>query len=77
MVAVYALDFLVPVPGPQCPKDEVGPIRCRKQSEPVDAAVLADPVPDLHMIRVCVFGKASRLGLLGGEETLLLFSELE
>ena len=26
MVAVYTFDFLVPVPGPQRPKDEFGPI---------------------------------------------------
>src|SRR5216683_1274209 len=77
VVAVCTLDFLVPVPGPQCPKDEVGPISRRKQSEPVDTAVLADPVPDLHMIRVCVFGESGRLSLLGSEETLLLLSELE
>jgi hypothetical protein len=29
------------------------------------------------MIRVRVFGEASRLGLFGGEETLLLVGELE
>src|ERR1035437_4964345 len=67
VVAVYALDFLVPVPGPQRPKDEVGPISRRKQSEPVDTPVLADPVPDLHMIGVRVFGEAGRvLTLFGG-----------
>jgi len=76
-VAVYTLDLLVPVPGPQCPKYEVGPISRRKQSEPVDTAVLADPVPYLHMIGVCVFGESGRLGLLGGEETLLLLSEFK
>jgi hypothetical protein len=52
MVAGCTLDFLVPVPGPQCLKDEVGPISRRKQSEPADTAVLADPVPDMHMIGV-------------------------
>ena len=77
VVAVYALDFLVPVPRPQCPEDKVGPINHRKQSEPVDTAVLADPVPYLHMIGVCVFGESGRLGLLRGEETLLLLDELE
>src|SRR5213593_2313323 len=30
VVAVYALDFLIPVPGPQRPKYEFGPIGCRK-----------------------------------------------
>ena len=77
VVAVYALDFLVSVPGPQRPKHKVRPISCRKQSEPVDTAVLADPVPNMHVIRVCVFGESGRLGLFGGEETLLLLSKLE
>lgn len=46
MVATDPLNFLVPVPGPQCPKDEIWPIRRRKQSEPVNATVLANPVSD-------------------------------
>ena len=77
LVAVYTLDFLIAIPGPQCPQDEVGPISRRKESEPVDAAVFADPVPHLHMIRVCVFGESGCLGLFGGEEALLLLSELK
>ncbi|MGA3128974.1 MAG: hypothetical protein ABSD13_19955, partial [Candidatus Korobacteraceae bacterium] len=43
----------------------------------VDTPVLADPVPDLHMIGVRVFGESGRLSLLGSEETLLLLSKLE
>jgi hypothetical protein len=39
--------------------------------------VLANPVPDLHVIGVCVFGESGRLGLLGGEEALLLLSDFE
>jgi hypothetical protein len=39
--------------------------------------VLAYPVPYLHVIGVCVFGESRCLGLLGGEEALLLLSELE
>src|SRR5713101_1301312 len=58
VVAVHTLDFLVPVPGPQCPKDKVRPISRRKQSEPVDPPVLANPVPGLHMIGMCVFGES-------------------
>lgn len=77
VVAVDTLDFLVPVSRPQCPKDEVGPLRRGKQSEPVDATVLADPVPYLHMIGVGVLGESGRLGLLRGEKSLLLLGELE
>src|SRR5258708_30654626 len=36
LVAVDALDFLAPVSGPKSPKDEVGPIGCRKQRKPID-----------------------------------------
>jgi len=43
----------------------------------LDTAVLADPVSNLHMIGVCVFGESGRLGLLRGKETLLLLGELE
>src|SRR5439155_22531339 len=46
VVAVYALDFLIPVPGPQRPKYEFGPVCCRKQGEPVNGAVLTEPVRD-------------------------------
>ena len=77
VVTVYTLDLLVPIPRPQRPKDEVGPVRRRKQRDPVNAAVLADPIPDLHVIRVCVFGESCRLGLLRGEEALLLLGDLE
>ena len=77
MVAVYALDFLIPVPGPQRPKDKFGPVCRWKQSEPVDTAVLADPVPDLHMVGMGVLGEPGSLGLLRGEEALLLLGDLE
>src|SRR5260370_28419811 len=77
LVTVDAFNFLAPVPGPKCPKDEVGPVSLWKESEPVDAAVFADPVPDLHMIGVCILGESSGFGLLGGEEALLLLGELE
>jgi len=59
------------------PENEVWPISRRKQSEPVDTTVLADPVPYLHVIGMCVFRKPGRLGLLRGEEALLRLRELE
>ena len=77
LMTVDAFDFFVSVPGPQRPKHEIGSISCRKQREPVDAAVLTDPVPDLHMIRMRVLGESGRFGLLRGEEALLLLGELE
>jgi len=77
MVAVYTLDFLVPIPGPQCPKYEFGPISCRKQSEMIDTTMFAGPIPDLDVVGMGVFGKSSRLGLLRGEEALLLLGDLK
>jgi hypothetical protein len=77
LMAVHAFDFFVPVPRPERPKHEVGSIGGREQGEPVDAAVLADPVADLHMIRMGVLGKSSSLGLLRSEEPLLLLSDLK
>jgi hypothetical protein len=45
--------------------------------KPVDAAVLADPVSDLHVIRMGILGESSGLGLLRGEEALLLLGDLK
>src|SRR5947208_1150384 len=64
MVAVNTLDFLVSVPRPECPKHKVGPIGHREQSKPVNAAVLADPVSDLKVVRMGVLGESGGLGLL-------------
>ncbi len=77
LMAVHTLHLLVPVPGPQCPQDEIGPIHRRKQREPVDAAVLTNPVPDPHMLGMRVFSESGRLRLFGGEEALLLLGDLE
>ncbi len=47
--------------------------RRREQGQAVNAAILATPVSDGHMIRVGVLGKARRLGLFRRKETLLSF----
>ena len=39
--------------------------------------MVANPVPGLHVIRMSVLGKTGRLGLLRGEEALLLLSDFE
>ena len=77
VVAVYALDDFVPIPGPQCPQNKVRAIRSRKEGEPVNSPVLADPVSCLYVIGVCVLGESGSLSLLRGEEALLLFSNAE
>ena len=77
LMAVYTLDLLIPVTRPECPKDEVGTVGRREQGEPVDAAVLTDPIPDLDVVGMRVLGESRRLGLLRGEESLLLLGYLK
>jgi len=77
LVTVDTLHFFIPVPGPERPKHEIGPISRRKERKPVNAAVLSNPVPDLHVVRVCVFCESCSFGLLRGEKALLLLCNLE
>ena len=56
MLAVDALDFLVPVSGPQCPQNKVGAITGWKEGEPINSAMFAEPVPFVHMVRMRVLG---------------------
>jgi hypothetical protein len=77
LVAVYTLGFLRPVARPECPKDEVGPIGHREQGESVDAAVLADPVPDPHVIGMSILSESGGFCLFGSEEALLPPGDLE
>jgi hypothetical protein len=77
VVAVYTLDFLIAVPGPQRPKDKFGPVCRWKQSESINTTMLTDPVSDLNMVSMRVLGEPGSLGLLRGEEALLLLGYLE
>jgi hypothetical protein len=61
VVAVYTFDLLVPVPRPECPKDEIWSVSYREQGESVDAAVLTDPVSDLDMVGMGIFGNPAAL----------------
>jgi hypothetical protein len=77
-MAVHAFDFLVlPVSGPQCPENQIGPIGRRKKTQPMNTAMLSDPVPRVNMVGMCVFGESCWLGLLGCEKALLLRRSLE
>jgi hypothetical protein len=58
-------------------KGKVWPVRRRKPGEPVDAAMLTNPVPSLNVVGVRVFGESCCLGLLRGEVALLLFGKIE
>jgi hypothetical protein len=74
LVAVHSLGFLVSVPRPKGPDREVWTIRLRKEGEAVNAAVLTDPVPGLHVVGMGVFCKPHSFRLLGREEALLCLS---
>jgi hypothetical protein len=76
-VAITPFDFFVPVPRPERPKDKIGSVSPREEREPVDSTVLPDPVPNLNVIRMSIFGESRRFRLLGREETLLLLRSLE
>jgi len=77
LMTIDAIDLFLSVPRPERPKYKIGPIRCREQRQTVDAAVFPDPVPGLYVVRMRIFGKSGRLGLLRGEEALLLLGEIE
>ena len=62
---------------PERPKDEIGSISHWEQREPVDATVLADPVPNLHVIGMSFLRKSGGFGLFSSEEALRLFGDLD
>ena len=75
--SIYALLDSLAVAGPESPLGQIRMFRDREQRKTIDAPVFTDPVADLNVIGVRIFGKASSLGLFGREETLLGFSDLE
>jgi len=77
VMAIYTFDFLISVSGPEGPKDEFRPVCDWEQSKSIDATVFTDPVPNLHMVGVGIFGESGALGLFRGEETLLLLGDLK
>ena len=42
------------------------------KSEPIDATMLTDPVPNLHVVGMGILGESGGFGLFGCEEALLL-----
>jgi len=49
----------------------------RKESEPVDSAMFANPISRLHVIGMGIFGEAPGLRLLRRKEPLPPFSDSE
>src|SRR5882757_9897696 len=76
-MAVNALLNFLPVLRPQIPEHEVRSLGCRKIGEPVDSAVLANPVSGVHMVRMHLFGEPRPDGLFGREKALLRLGYFE
>ena len=77
LMAVNPFDSFLPIPGPERPEHQIGPVRRGKQRQAIDAAVFPGPVPGLQMVGMRIFGKSGRLGLLRSEEALLLLGEIK
>ena len=77
IMAVNALGNFLPVLRPQIPEHEVRSLGCRKIGEPVDSAVLSNPVSGVHMVRMHLFGEPRPDGLFGREKALLRLGYFE
>ena len=77
LMAVDALCGLSSIPGPERPKHQVRTLASRKAGLPVDSAMLTNPVSRLNVAGVSILRESRTLSLLGREETLLTFCDLE
>jgi hypothetical protein len=76
LMTVHALGLLVSVSRPQRPNCEVRMIRLGKEGQPINAAVLTDPVSGLNMVRMSILSESGNLRLLGREKPLLRLGDL-
>src|ERR1017187_9484046 len=77
LVTLNAFGRLIPIPCPQCPLHQIGMFGHRKQGEPVNPTILANPIPDLHVVGMGVLSEAGGFRLLRREEALLGLCDLE
>ena len=75
LMAVDSLGGLSPIPGPERPKHQVGPLVSRKAGQPIDSAMLANPVSRLYVVRVSILREPRSFSLLRREESLLPFRD--
>ena len=75
-MAVDSLSDLFPIPGPERPKHQVRALASRKVGQPIDSAMLTNPVSRLNVVGVSILGEARSLSLLRREKTLLIFDSL-
>jgi hypothetical protein len=76
LVAIDAGRLVTPITGPEPPKNQVGTIRLWEERQPVNSAMLTEPVASLHMIGPLIAGISEGGGLLGREVPSLHFGDL-
>jgi hypothetical protein len=76
-MAVDALRNFPSVLRPQIPEHEVRALCCREIGEPVDSAVLSNPVSRVHVVRMHLFGEPRLDGLFGCKKALLRLGYFE
>jgi hypothetical protein len=75
-VAEDPFGLVAPVPGPEPPEDQVGPLGLGEPRQAVNAPVLPDPVAGTDVVDALVAGLAKGLCLLRCEVTPLAFGKL-
>ena len=63
-MAINPFDFFVPVPRPERPKNKIGSISAGEEREPVDSTMLPDPVTNLNVMRMGIFGNPAAFACL-------------
>ena len=76
LMAVNSLGDLSSTPGPERPKHQVRALASRKAGQPIDSAMLPNPVSRLNVVRVSILREPGSFSLFGREETLLPFRYL-
>jgi len=76
LMAVDSLSGLSPIPRPERPKHQVRTLASRKVSQPIDSAMLTNPVSHLNVVWVSILREPRSFSLLGREKTLLPFRYL-
>jgi hypothetical protein len=77
LMAENSIDHFLAVSRPERPEHKIRSVGGREKRQAVNAAVFANPVPGMYVIRVRILGESGCFGLLGREKPLLLFRDFE
>jgi hypothetical protein len=75
-MAVDSLRDLSTIPGPEQPKHQIRALASRKAAQPIDSAMLQNPVCRLNMVRVSILRKPDSFSLINKKKTLLIFRNI-